>query len=202
LSSLSFRLIKTRPKNERIDANAESSDLLKRVNHNVSMSIIPTLKSYGLDLQDGWTIAPALQRHDLLGSGLPSKACGCRWSRPYRELGISFLFVATTRGDIVMETEAICPWQSTDLNDRYERVDAAHSTKPDNTRRAQCWLTQLHHQSTYRKQNAPERDPEQINRPKEQGARNNKMIVVQSWPLPNVTPKNPDCRRCCFEASS
>jgi hypothetical protein len=44
------------------------------------------------------------------------------------------------------------------------------------------------HQGTYRKQNVPERDPEQINRPKEQGATTNKMIVVQSWPVPNVTP--------------
>jgi predicted transglutaminase-like cysteine proteinase len=51
-------------------------------------------------------------------------------------IGHLVLIVATTRGDIVMETEAISPWQSTDLNDRYERVDAAHSTKPDNTRRA------------------------------------------------------------------
>jgi hypothetical protein len=58
------------------------------------------------------------------------------------------------------------------------------------------------HQSTYRKQTVPERDPEQISRPKEQGARTNKMLVVQSWPAPDITPKNPDCRRCCFEASS
>src|SRR5437763_520530 len=32
---------------ERIDLNAETSDLLRRVNHGVNMSITPTLKNYG-----------------------------------------------------------------------------------------------------------------------------------------------------------
>jgi hypothetical protein len=99
------------------------------------------------------------------------------------------------------QTGAISPWQSTDLNDRYERVDAAQSTKADNTRLCAVSVDAATHQSTYRKQNVPERDPEQINRPKEQGARTNKMIVAQNWPVPNVTPKNPDCRRSCVEAS-
>jgi hypothetical protein len=94
------------------------------------------------------------------------------WERPALEslwlsvvkaisgIGHLVLVVATTKPEIVMETEANSPWQSTDLNDRYEREDAAHSTKADNTRPARCRLTQPHHQSTYRKQNVP--DPEQV----------------------------------------
>src|SRR5258705_13858828 len=50
---------KTNPaENERIDLGVETSELLKRVNHDVNMSIAPMLKSYGSNLEDGWTIAP------------------------------------------------------------------------------------------------------------------------------------------------
>src|ERR1700688_636507 len=69
--------------NERIDLDAQTTELLMRVNHSVNMSIIPTPKSYGPNLGDGWTIAPDMgdcndyavtKRHELLENGLPSKA--------------------------------------------------------------------------------------------------------------------------------
>src|SRR5712671_3147787 len=40
---------------ERIDLDAQTTELLKRVNHSVNISIIPTPKSYGPNLGDGWT---------------------------------------------------------------------------------------------------------------------------------------------------
>jgi predicted transglutaminase-like cysteine proteinase len=43
--------------NESIELTPETSELL-RVNHNVNMPIIPTLKNYGQNLGDAWTIAP------------------------------------------------------------------------------------------------------------------------------------------------
>src|SRR5947209_11568736 len=66
---------------ERIDLNAETSDLLKRVNHDVNMAITPRPKNYGPELQDGWAIAPVMgdcndyavtKRHELLENGLPA----------------------------------------------------------------------------------------------------------------------------------
>src|SRR5436853_5674918 len=45
---------------QHIDLNAETLGLLKRVNHSVNMSIIPTPKSYGATLEDRWTIAPQM----------------------------------------------------------------------------------------------------------------------------------------------
>src|SRR5258707_14164301 len=69
--------------NERIDLGVKTSELLKRVNHDVNMSIAPMLKSYGSNLEDGWTIAPGAgdcndyavtKRHELLASGLTSQA--------------------------------------------------------------------------------------------------------------------------------
>ncbi len=123
---------------ERIELNAESSELLKRVNHNVNMSIAPTLKSYGPNLGDGWTIAPetgdcndyaVTKRHELLESGLPSKAL--RLSVVTTETGIGHLVlvVATTKGDIVMDnlTEVIRPWQST--NYHWLKIQSATDAK-------------------------------------------------------------------------
>src|SRR5436190_14502785 len=43
---------------ERIELNAQTLDLLKHINRSVNMAIVPEQKSYGSDLQDGWTIAP------------------------------------------------------------------------------------------------------------------------------------------------
>jgi predicted transglutaminase-like cysteine proteinase len=112
---------------ERIDLNAETSELLTRVNHSVNISIIPTPKSYGSDLQDGWTIAPNMgdcndyavtKRHELLESGLPAKALRLSVVKTASGIGHLVLVVVTTKGDIVMDnlTETIRPWQSTDYH--------------------------------------------------------------------------------------
>jgi predicted transglutaminase-like cysteine proteinase len=110
---------------ERIDLNAQTLDLLKRVNRSVNLSIIPELKSHGPDLEDGWTIAPftgdcndyaVTKRHELLESGLPSKALRLSVVKTASGIGHLVLVVVTTKGDIVMDnlTEALRPWQSTD----------------------------------------------------------------------------------------
>jgi predicted transglutaminase-like cysteine proteinase len=119
---------KTTPtESERIDLDAETSELLMRVNQSVNRSIIPTPKSYGPNLGDGWTIAPEMgdcndyavtKRHELLESGLPSKALRLSVVKTASGIGHLVLVVVTTRGDIVMDnlTEVIRPWQSTDYH--------------------------------------------------------------------------------------
>src|ERR1700730_5513131 len=113
--------------NEHIDLNAETLELLKRVNHDVNVSITPVLKSYGSDLQDGWTIAPVngdcndyavTKRHELFESGLPAKALRLSVVKTSSGIGHLVLVVATTKGDLVMDnlTEAIRPWQNTDYH--------------------------------------------------------------------------------------
>jgi len=113
--------------NERIDLNAETAKLLKRVNRSVNMSIIPAPKSYGPNLGDAWTIAPGTgdcndyavtKRHKLLEHGLPSRALRLSVVKTASGIGHLVLVVVTTRGDIVMDdlTEAIRPWQSTDYH--------------------------------------------------------------------------------------
>jgi predicted transglutaminase-like cysteine proteinase len=113
--------------NERIELSAETLELLKRVNHNVNMSIIPTTKSYGSNLADGWRIAPGIgdcndyavtKRHELLESGLPSRALRLSVVKTVSGIGHLVLVVVTTKGDIVMDnlTEAIRPWLSTDYH--------------------------------------------------------------------------------------
>jgi predicted transglutaminase-like cysteine proteinase len=113
--------------NKRIDLNEQNLELLKRVNHSVNMSIIPMPKSYGQNLGDGWTIAPNMgdcndyavtKRHQLLESGLPSKALRLSVVKTASGVGHLVLVVATTKGDIVLDdlTEVIRPWQSTDYH--------------------------------------------------------------------------------------
>src|ERR1700731_2210768 len=113
--------------NDHIDLDAETSELLKRVNHSVNLSIIPTVKNYGPNLGDGWTIAPdtgdcndyaVTKRHQLLESGLPSKALRLSVVKTASGIGHLVLVIVTTKGDIVMDnlTEAISPWQSTDYH--------------------------------------------------------------------------------------
>ena len=113
--------------NERIDLDAQTTELLKRVNHSVNISIIPTPKSYGPNLGDGWTIAPEMgdcndyavtKRHELLENGLPSKALRLSVVKTASGIGHLVLVVVTTKGDIVMDnlTEVIRPWQSTDYH--------------------------------------------------------------------------------------
>jgi predicted transglutaminase-like cysteine proteinase len=130
---------KTNPtENERIDLNAETSELLKRVNRSVNMSIIPTPKSYGPNLGDGWTIAPEMgdcndyavtKRHELLENGLPSRALRLSVVKTASGIGHLVLVVVTTKGDIVMDdlTEMIRPWQGTDYH--WLKVQSATDSK-------------------------------------------------------------------------
>jgi predicted transglutaminase-like cysteine proteinase len=124
--------------NERIDLNTETSELLKRVNHNVNMAIIPTPKTYGPNLEDGWTIAPDMgdcndyavtKRHELLENGLPSKALRLSVVKTASGIGHLVLVVVTTKGDIVMDnlTEVIRPWQSTDYH--WLKIQSATDSK-------------------------------------------------------------------------
>jgi predicted transglutaminase-like cysteine proteinase len=112
---------------ERIDLNAETSVLLRRINDRVNTSITPTLKSYGSNLGDGWTIGPdtgdcndyaVTKRHELLENGLPSKALRLSVVTTASGIGHLVLVVVTTKGDIVLDnlTEVIRPWQSTDYH--------------------------------------------------------------------------------------
>jgi predicted transglutaminase-like cysteine proteinase len=113
--------------NDRIDLTTENSALLERVNRSVNAAIIPMLKSYGTDIQDGWTIAPVLgdcndyavtKRHELLQSGLPAKALRLSVVKTASGIGHLVLVVVTTKGDLLLDnlTEAIRPWQSTDYH--------------------------------------------------------------------------------------
>src|SRR5258707_6990301 len=104
---------KTNPaENERIDLGVETSELLKRVNHDVNMSIAPMLKSYGSNLEDGWTIAPGAgdcndyavtKRHELLESGLPSKALRLSVVKTASGIGHLVLVDVTKKGDIALD---------------------------------------------------------------------------------------------------
>jgi predicted transglutaminase-like cysteine proteinase len=124
--------------NERIDLNAETSELLKRVNSSINMSIAPTVKSYGSNLGDGWTIAPGTgdcndyavtKRHELLANGLPAKALRLSVVTTASGIGHLVLVVATTKGEIVLDnlTEAIRPWQST--NYHWLKIQSASNSK-------------------------------------------------------------------------
>ena len=123
---------------ERIDLNAATWELLKRVNHSVNMSIIPTPKSYGPDLGDGWTIAPKMgdcndyavtKRHALIENGMPSRALRLSVVKTASEIGHLVLVVVTTKGAIVMDdlTEVIRPWQSTDYH--WLKIQSATDSK-------------------------------------------------------------------------
>jgi Predicted periplasmic protein len=124
--------------NERVDLNAETLELLKRVNHSVNMSIIPAPKSYGPNLADGWRIAPEMgdcndyavtKRHELIESGLPSKALRLSVVKTAWGIGHLVLVVVTTKGDIVMDdlTEVIRPWQGTDYH--WLKIQSATDSK-------------------------------------------------------------------------
>jgi predicted transglutaminase-like cysteine proteinase len=56
------------------------------------------------------------KRHELLDSGLPSRALRLSVVKTASGIGHLVLVVVTTKGDIVMDnlTETIRPWQSTD----------------------------------------------------------------------------------------
>jgi predicted transglutaminase-like cysteine proteinase len=120
--------------NERIDVNVGISEMLKRVNRDVNKAIAPTVKSYGTDLRDGWTVAPAAgdcndyavtKRHDLIESGLPAKALRLSVVKTASGTGHLVLVVTTTTGDLVLDnlTDEIRPWQST--NYRWLKIQSA-----------------------------------------------------------------------------
>ncbi len=124
--------------NDRIDLSAETSELLNRVNHSVNLSIAPMLKSYGSNLEDGWTIAPGAgdcndyavtKRHELLESGLPSKALRLSVVKTGSGIGHLVLVVVTTKGDLVLDnlTEVIRPWQNTDYH--WLKIQSATDSK-------------------------------------------------------------------------
>jgi len=124
--------------NERIELNAKTWELLKRVNHGVNMSIIPIPKSYGPNLGDGWTIAPEMgdcndyavtKRHELLENGLPSRALRLSVVKTASGIGHLVLVVVTTKGDLVMDDliEVIRPWQSTDYH--WLKIQSATNSK-------------------------------------------------------------------------
>ena len=124
--------------NERIDLSTETSELLKRVNHDVNLSIAPMLKSYGSNLEDGWAIAPGsgdcndyavTKRHELLENGLPSRALRLSVVKTASGIGHLVLVVVTTKGDLVLDnlTEVIRPWQSTDYH--WLKIQSATDSK-------------------------------------------------------------------------
>jgi predicted transglutaminase-like cysteine proteinase len=113
--------------NAHIALTTENSELLNRVNRSVNAAIIPTLKRYGTDLQDGWTIAPVIgdcndyavtKRHELHQSGLPAKALRLSVVKTATGTGHVVLIAITTKGDLVLDnlTDAIRPWQTTDYH--------------------------------------------------------------------------------------
>jgi predicted transglutaminase-like cysteine proteinase len=110
---------------ERVDLTSENLELLKRVNHQVNVSIVSKSKAYGSRLQDTWTIAPGrgdcndyavTKRHELLKSGLPSSALRLSVTKTPAGIGHLVLVVVTTKGNLVMDNlaDAIRPWRSTD----------------------------------------------------------------------------------------
>ena len=110
---------------DRIELNAENSELLKHVNVDVNAAIIPTVKDHSAEPQDGWTIAPTAgdcndyavtKRHELLQAGLPGKALRLSVVKTASGIGHLVLVVVTSKGELVLDnlTEAIRPWQSTD----------------------------------------------------------------------------------------
>jgi predicted transglutaminase-like cysteine proteinase len=109
---------------ERIELNEATTALLQRVNREINRSIAPTLKSYGANLADRWTIAPAsgdcndyavTKRHELIAGGLPARALRLAVVKTASDVGHLVLIVATTSGDLVLDnlTDAIRPWQAT-----------------------------------------------------------------------------------------
>jgi predicted transglutaminase-like cysteine proteinase len=107
--------------------NAETLKLLDRINRDVNAAISPTVKDYGSNPQDGWTISPVIgdcndyavtKRHELLKSGLPAKALRLSVVKTASGIGHLVLVVVTTKGDLVLDnlTETIRPWQNTDYH--------------------------------------------------------------------------------------
>jgi predicted transglutaminase-like cysteine proteinase len=123
---------------ERIDLTPVTSELLERVNRVVNAAIVPAQKSSGNELQEVWAIAPytgdcndyaVTKRHELLRSGLPAKALRLAVVKTTSGSGHLVLFVATTRGDLVLDSlaETIVPWQST--NYQWMKIQSASDAR-------------------------------------------------------------------------
>jgi predicted transglutaminase-like cysteine proteinase len=123
---------------DRIELNAENIELLKRVNRTVNATIVSTIKSYGPELADGWSIAPSMgdcndyavtKRHALLRSGLPAKTLRLSIVKTSSGTGHLVLVVVTTMGDLVLDnlTDAIRPWRSTDYH--WLKIQSANDAK-------------------------------------------------------------------------
>ena len=115
----------TENQGKQIEMDEKTSDLLKRINRSVNLSIAPRTKSYGANLNDSWTIDPisgdcndyaVTKRHQLLEYGFPSKALRLSVVLTTSGVGHLILIVTTTQGDVVLDnlTDSIRPWQSTD----------------------------------------------------------------------------------------
>ena len=122
---------------ERIDATPQTLELLFRVNHSINSSIVPRAKSYGSNLDDSWTIAPAsgdcndyavTKRRELIENGLPPSALRLATTKTSSGIGHLVLVVSTTKADIVLDSlsEAIRPWQQTD----YQWLKIQSATDP------------------------------------------------------------------------
>ena len=109
---------------DRIGLNEQTSELLNRVNRSVNAAITPTLKTYGSNIEDRWTIAPSrgdcndyavTKRHELIADGLPGRVLRLSVVKTAAGIGHLVLVVATTKGDLVLDnlTDAIRPWQRT-----------------------------------------------------------------------------------------
>ena len=112
---------------ERITLNDGNSELIDRINRDVNASITPMAKDYGSNLQDGWTISPAVgdcndyavtKRHQLLQNGLPAKALRLSVVTTASGIGHLVLVVVTNKGDLVLDnlTATIRLWQNTDYH--------------------------------------------------------------------------------------
>jgi predicted transglutaminase-like cysteine proteinase len=123
---------------DRIALTPETSDLLERVNRTVNAAIVPAQKSSGKELQEVWAIAPytgdcndyaVTKRHELLRSGLPAKALRLAVVKTSSGSGHLVLFVATTKGDLVLDSlaETIVPWQST--NYQWMKIQSASDAR-------------------------------------------------------------------------
>jgi len=109
---------------DRIELSEQASELLNRVNRSVNAAIAPTLKTYGTNIEDRWTIAPSqgdcndyavTKRHELIADGLPGRALRLSVVKTASGIGHLVLVVTTTKGDLVLDnlTDAIRSWQTT-----------------------------------------------------------------------------------------
>ena len=109
---------------DQVELSDQTSELLNRVNRSVNTAITPTLKAYGSNIEDRWTIAPTLgdcndyavtKRHELVADGLPARALRLSVVKTASGIGHLVLVVTTNKGDLVLDnlTDAIRPWQRT-----------------------------------------------------------------------------------------